>query len=120
MEIILEIPPQSSTHQIPRLAKVIQVFENGGVLLEGRDGHKPAQFRLQPRDSFPWLLFFQKVCVAWELSSLQAIPYEYRPLRRIPQEIVDIIPKVNEKEALKIIETLRTKGFLPKLPKFAK
>ena len=64
--------------------------------------------------------FFQKICVAWELSSLQAIPYEYRPLQRIPQEIVDIIPKVSEKEALKIIETLRTKGFLPKLPKFAK
>lgn len=120
MEIVLEIPPQNSTHQIRRLAKVIQVFEDGGMLLEGRDNHKPALFRLQPRDSFPWLFFLQKVCVAWELSRLQAIPYEFHPLQRIPQEIVDIIPKASEKDALRIFETLRTQGFLPKLPKFGK
>jgi hypothetical protein len=120
MEIILEIPSQKSTYDKTRLATVIRVYEDGGILLEARDNSKPAQFRLQPGDSFPWLFFLKKVCVAWHLSAMRALPFEFRPLRRIPQEIVDAIPDLGEKDAFKILDALRAQEYLPKLPKFGK
>lgn len=115
MEIILEIPPQEETRFISRQVVLLAAYDNGSMLLEGRDFQKPERFHLTSQASFPWYSFFQKVFVAWHLSSIKSLPKAFRPQRRIPQNILDSISKLPENALLKVIQELRNHSYLPPL-----
>ena len=117
-ELILEIPAQQATAGEKRLAKVRRVYEDGSVYLEMRDGKKPPTLLYRPGDVFPWTLFFKEVTNAWELSRQRMLPPEYRPLKRIPAEIAELLPALSESDAVKLLSGLREQGFLPPIPKF--
>ena len=46
------------------------------------------------------------------------LPPEYRPLKRIPAEIAELLPALSESDAVKLLSGLRQQGFLPPIPKF--
>lgn len=89
-------------------------FRNGSLLLDAKDGKKPAQFYLTPSDNFPWSEFIKKMLVAWQLSDFSELPKEFVPQKRIPQFVIDGITSESQENQLKILATLRQQGyFLP-------
>lgn len=117
-ELIIEIPAQQATAGEKRIAKVRRVYDDGSVYLEMRDSKKPATLLFRPGDVFPWTLFFKEVAMAWELSKPQMLPPEYRPLKRIPSEVAELLPTLPKSDAVTLLSGLRKQGFLPSIPKF--
>lgn len=111
MEIIVVIPPQEATQNQERQGALLKCFRDGSLLIDGKDGKKPAQFYLTPKDNFPWGQFIDKMLVAWQLADMEGIPQEFRPLKRIPQFVLDGILKEPQANQMKILATLRQQGY---------
>lgn len=116
MKIIVVIPPQAATDNQERLGSVLRCFRDGSILIDGRDRKKPAQFYLTPRDNFPWGQFIEKILVGWQLANMEDIPPEFRPLKRLPQFVLDGILQETQPNQLKILATLRQQGYFCELP----
>ena len=99
MEIVLQIPAQ------PAVA-------------EARDAKLPAQIHFTENDNFPWGEFLQKVAVMWQLSQNDSIPKGFRLKKKLPQSIVDLLPKVDSKDALNVLKQLGSAGFFSAFSKF--
>ena len=116
MKIIVIIEAQKATGNLQRQGCVIGCFRDGSLLMDCRDGQKPEQFYLTPQDKFPWGQFIQKMLVAWQLSDYENVPQEFRPLRRIPQFVLDNILKETPANQLKVLAALRQQGYFCSLP----
>lgn len=116
MKIVLVIPAQPATQNQERQAALLSCFRDGSLLLEGKDGLKPAQFFMSIKDNFPWGDFLQKMLVAWQLSDYDGVPKEFRPQKRIPQFVLDGILNEPQENQLKILATLRQQGYFSNLP----
>lgn len=90
-------------------------FRDGSLLLDAKDGKKPARFYLNPSDLFPWDQFLPKLLVNWQLSDFIDIPKEFRPQKRIPEFVLEGILKEPLETQLKILATLRAQGYFPPL-----
>lgn len=90
-------------------------FRDGSLLLDAKDGKKPARFYLKPSDLFPWDQFLPKLLVNWQLSDFIDIPKEFRPQKRIPEFVLEGILKEPLETQLKILATLRAQGYFPPL-----
>lgn len=116
MKIVIVIPSQVATGNQERLGTVLKCFRDGSMLIDGKDGKKPAQFHLTPKDNFPWDQFIDKMLVGWQLANMEDIPQEFRPLKRLPQFVLDGILKESQPNQLKILATLRQQGYFCELP----
>lgn len=116
MKIIVVISPQAATQNQERQGIVLDCFRDGSLLIEGKDGKKPARFYMTPKDIFPWSEFIQKMLVAWQLSDFEGVPQEFRPQKRIPQFVLDGITQESQANQLKILATLRQQGYFADLP----
>ena len=90
-------------------------FRDGSLLLDAKDGKKPARFYLKPSDLFPWDQFLPKLLVNWQLSDFKDIPKDFRPQKRIPEFVLEGILKEHLETQLKILATLRAQGYFPPL-----
>lgn len=90
-------------------------FRDGSLLLEGKDGKKPARFFLTPQDQFPWTEFIQKMMVAWQLGDYSELPQEFHPKKRIPPFVTDGLLNETIPNQMKILATLRQQGYFPPL-----
>lgn len=90
-------------------------FRDGSLLLLERDGKKPAQFYLGPKDQFPWAEFLQKMLVAWQLGDNQDLPPQFHPQKRIPPFVTDGILNETLPNQMKILATLRQQGYFLEL-----
>ena len=116
MQIILEIPAQPATQNESRQAALFSCFKDGSLLLDARDGKKPARFTLGPTDSFPWDSFVSKLLIAWQLADYSDVPNQFRPQKRIPQFVLEGLDLEPLENKLKVLATLRKQGFFPNLP----
>lgn len=116
MKIVLVISAQPATLFEERQAVLLSCYRDGSLLLEGKDGKKPAQFFMNTSDDFPWGEFIQKMLVAWQLSDYEGVPKEFRPQKRIPQFVLDGITSEPQMNQLKILATLRQQGYFTSLP----
>ena len=90
-------------------------FRDGSLLMEAKDGKKPARFFLKPGDVFPWDQFLSKLLVNWQLSDYKDIPKEFKPQKRIPDFVLEGLLKEPLDAQLKILATLRAQGYFPSL-----
>lgn len=116
MKIILVIPAQPATLNQERQAVLLSCCRDGSLLLEGKDGKKPAQFYMSIKDNFPWSEFLKKMMVAWQLSDYSGVPNEFKPLKRIPQFVLDEILNETQENQLKVLAALRQQGYFGTLP----
>jgi hypothetical protein len=116
LRIVVVIPAQPATQNEVRQAVLFSCYRDGSLLLEGKDCKKPQRFFLSPKDTFPWDQFLQKMLVAWQLGDYQDIPHEFKPLKRIPQFVLDGFPNEPLENQLKILATLRSQGYFSSLP----
>lgn len=115
MRIVIVIPAQPATQNEERQAVLFSCYKDGTLLLDGKDGKKPARFFLKPTDKFPWDEFLQKMLVAWQLGDYQDLPNEFKPQKRIPQFVLDGLQAEPQEMRLKILATLRQQGYFPPL-----
>lgn len=115
MKLILVIPPQPATQNQERQAVLFSCFRDGSLLLEGKDGKKPARFTLTLQDNFPWAEFIQKMMVAWQLGDYSELPQEFHPQKRIPPFVIDGLLNETLPNQLKVLATLRQQGYFPAL-----
>lgn len=115
MKLILVIPPQPATQNIERQAVLFSCYRDGTLLLEGKDGLKPARFFMTPKDNFPWEEFIQKMLVAWQLGEYEDLPREFHPQKRIPPFVTDGLLSETLPNQLKVLATLRQQGYFPAL-----
>lgn len=118
MELILQIPAQKETANVPRLMVLSGLDFEQNVVAEARDSKIPARL-IFPKENFPWNQFLQKLAVAWKLSRNDAIPPEFRLRRKLPDAFEDVIPKLSDKESLKLLERLGQARFFSAFSKFA-
>jgi hypothetical protein len=111
MEIILQIAPQRATQNESRLMTRLSVDFQNNAVAEARDAKLPAQIRFSESDNFPWGDFLQKLAVMWQLSQNESIPKCFRLKKTLPLEMVDLLPKVNSKDALNVLKQLGHAGF---------
>ena len=116
VQLILDIPAQPATQNKERHAALFSRFKDGTLLLDARDGLKPARFYLTPADTFPWDGFIAKMLIAWQLGDFTDIPPQFRPQKRIPQFVIDGLPAETTQNKLKILATLRAQGYFTALP----
>ena len=116
MQLVLTIPAQPATLMKERQAALFSCYRDGTLLLDSRDGMKPARFYLTAGDTFPWEEFIGKLLYAWQLSDYEGIPAAFRPKKRIPQYVIDELPAEPTANKLKVLATLRSQGFFPALP----
>ena len=90
-------------------------FRDGSLLLEGKDGKKPARFFFTPQDQFPWADFIQKMMVAWQLGDYSELPREFHPQKRIPPFVTDELLNETLPNQMKVLATLRQQGYFPPL-----
>ncbi len=114
--MVLVIQAQPATSNEERQAVLFSCYRDGSLLLEAKDGKKPARFFLKPGDTFPWEQFLPKLLVNWQLSDYKDIPKEFKPLKRIPEFVTDGLLKESLENQLKILATLRSQGYFPSLP----
>jgi hypothetical protein len=112
MEIILQISPQPATLNVSRQMTVTDIDPQGCIQAEARDAKLPAIIRFAPGDPFPWAQFLKKVAVLWELSRSEALPKPFRLKKKLPPEVVENIPKLDDAAALTLFKTLGKLGFL--------
>ena len=55
--------------------------------------------------------FLQKLAVMWQLSQNESIPKCFRLKKTLPLEMVDLLPKVNSKDALNVLKQIGHAGF---------
>ena len=115
MPLILTIPAQPATHMMERLAALFACYKDGSLLLDARDFKKPARFVLTQADNFPWEQFIEKMLFAWQLGDYTDLPPQFKPLKRIPQFVLDELPAEPTANKLKVLATLRTQGYFPAL-----
>ena len=115
MQLILAIPAQPATQMKERQAALLACYRDGSLLLDARDYEKPARFTLTKDDVFPWEQFIGKLLCAWQLSDYTDVPPQFRPLKRIPQYVIDGLPAEETTNKLKILATLRSQGYFPAL-----
>lgn len=115
--MVLVIPAQPATSNEERQAVLFSCNRDGSLLLEGKDGKKPARFSLKPGDRFPWEQFLPKLLVNWQLSDYKDIPKEFVPQKRIPEFVTEGLLGEPPENQLKILATLRKQGYFPPLKK---
>lgn len=98
-----------------RQAALFSCFKDGSLLLDARDGQKPARFYLEPKDIFPWEDFISKMLVAWQLADYSDVPPQFRPVKRIPQFVLDGIGSETLENKLKVLASLRKQGYFTRL-----
>lgn len=112
--MILIIPAQPATFNEVRQAVLFCCYKDGSILLKATDNKKPARFVLKKCDIFPWEQFLPKLIVNWKLSDYTNVPKEFIPQKRIPDFITENLLNEPINSQLKILATLRQKGyFLP-------
>lgn len=116
MQFILTIPAQPATHNEIRQAVLFSCFRDGSLQLEERDGKKPARFTLTSKDIFPWEQYLPQLYAAWHFGDYKEVPLQFRPLKRIPEFVLEGIEQETIKNQLKILSTLRSQGYFPALP----
>jgi hypothetical protein len=114
--MVLVIPAQPATSNEERQAALFCCYRDGSLLLEGKDGKKPASFYLKRDDNFPWDQFLPKLLANWQLSDYKDVPKAFIPQKRIPGFVVDGFLKEPIENQLKILATLRSQGYFPALP----
>lgn len=115
MQLILAIPAQPATQMKERQAALLACYKDGSLLLDARDCEKPAQFYLTSADTFPWDEFIGKLLCAWQLSDYSDVPPQFKPLKRIPQYVIDGLPAEPTANKLKVLATLRSQGYFSTL-----
>jgi hypothetical protein len=115
VQLILDIPAQPATRMKDRRAALFSCFKDGSLLLDARDNQKPARFYLAPGDTFPWEAFFAKMLAAWQLCDYTDVPNQFKPLKRIPQFVIDGFPAEPLENKFKILATLRKQGYFSAL-----
>lgn len=118
MEIILQIPPQPLTLNEARSMTVLGMDFQNAIITEARDGKLPAQIRFTENDPFPWGQLLQKLAVLWQLSQNDAISKDFRLKNKLPQQIVDLLPQVAEKDSLNVLKQLGSAEFICAFSKF--
>jgi len=114
MEPLITLTLQSGQDKTTRIGVVQKAFSDDSVLFEARDGNKPALLTLKPEE-FPWFDYIQALLTRWELS--RPVPPCFRPLRRLPAEVLEALRTLPTTDALRIMQGLRTAQFLPALEK---
>lgn len=114
--MVLIIPAQPATQNRERQAVLFSCFRDGSILMDAKDGQKPPRFYLKSSDKFPWDQFIPKLLVNWQLSAYKDLPREFKPLKRIPDFVLQGILQENEANQLKILATLRSQGYFLPLP----
>lgn len=77
MELILQIPPQAATNNIPRQMTLVRMGYPDVAIAEARDSILPAEIHFSERDAFPWGDFLQKLAILWQLSRNDSIPKNF-------------------------------------------
>ena len=113
--MVLIIPAQPATSNEVRRAVLLSCHRDGSLLLEAKDGQKPARFFLKPGDTFPWDQFLPKLLANWQLSDYKDIPKEFIPQKRIPEFVIEGFLKESLENQLKVLATLRKQGYFPAL-----
>ncbi|NLB62768.1 MAG: hypothetical protein GX801_01500 [Fibrobacter sp.] len=85
---------------------------DGKVVVEAIDGLKPALIYV-PGPEFPWQYFLPKIYRAWFLS--RPVPLHFKPLKRIPEPVIEKLQKSSLPEQMQILKALRAGGFLPQV-----
>ncbi len=112
MEIILQIPAQAATQNVPRQMIVVGIDFQGAIIAEARDAKLPAMIRFTEKDRFPWDQFLQKVSVLWTLSRPNSIPKAFRLKKRLPERITESIPHLDAQDALTLFKALGSQDFI--------
>lgn len=115
MRLVLEIEAQPATLGVARQGVLTSCRRDGSLLIESRDGIKPAYFTLTPSDKFPWDQFLPKLLAAWQLGDMEDVPDAFRPQKRLPEFVLEEFGNEPQENQLKILSTLRKQGFFPKL-----
>ena len=115
MQLVLTIPAQPATQMKERQAALLACYKDGSLLLDARDFEKPARFYLAPADVFPWDEFVGKLLCAWQLCDSSDVPPQFKPLKRIPQYVIDGLPAETTANKLKVLATLRSQGYFSAL-----
>jgi len=115
VQLVLEIPAQEATRGVKRQGSVFSCHRDGSLVIEARDGLKPARFTLSSTDSFPWEQFLQKLLISWQLGDMEDVPAAFRPKKRLPEFVLEGFDREPRENQLKILSTLRKQGFFPAL-----
>ena len=115
MQLVLEIPAQEATQGVQRQGSVFSCHRDGSLVIEARDGLKPARFALTSTDTFPWEQFLQKLLIAWQLGDMEDVPAAFRPKKRLPDFVLEGFAQEPKDNQLKILSTLRKQGYFPAL-----
>ncbi len=113
--MVLVIPAQSATSNEERRAVLLSCYRDGSLLLDAKDGQKPARFFLKQGDIFPWDQFLPKLLANWQLSDFNDIPREFVPKKRIPEFVIEGFLGEPLETQLKILSTLRKQGYFSTL-----
>lgn len=111
-DIILQIPAQPATNNIPRQMTLVEIDIQHKVVAEARDFQIPSRIRFGKGDKFPWDQFLQRLSVLWFLSRNESIPRGFRLLKPLPTELSELIPKLSSKESLDVLRRLDTAGYI--------
>lgn len=115
MRMVLVIPAQPATSNEERQAVLLNCYRDGSLLLDAKDGKKPAQFFLKVGDVFPWNQFLPKLLANWQLSDFKDVPKEFIPQKRIPEFVLEGILNEPLENQLKVLATLRKQGYFSAL-----
>ncbi|MDD7299076.1 hypothetical protein SAMN05720469_10525 [Fibrobacter intestinalis] len=118
MELILQIPPQAATNNIPRQMTLVRMGYPDVAIAEARDSILPAEIHFSERDAFPWGDFLQKLAILWQLSRNDSIPKEFQLKKPLPPKIVELIPQIPSNKALEVLKKLGSNGFFSAFSKF--
>lgn len=116
MPILLEIPEQEATQFKKRIASLTDCAKNGDMKFKAHDGQLPGVFFLSAGDLFPWKSFFDKLKIAWFLSTNQDIPSAFQLQKRISDDILTDMDKIEERDLPKVFAALRKNGYFKQLP----
>ena len=116
MPILLEIPAQKATENKTRIAFLVDCAKNGDIKLEATDHLLPRVFFLSIEDLFPWKSFFEKLKIAWFRSQKNDIPFAFQFQKRISDDILKDMEKIDENDLPKVFAQLRKNGYFKPLP----
>lgn len=109
MEFDIEIDGQI----VRRQGHLAEFYEQGVYWIAAADDPDlmPRHFILNQH--FPWYHFKPWLLHAW--AEEPVIHFCFKPLKRIPDPIIDNLKLLPEAEFIQALEALRARGFLPKL-----
>lgn len=70
---------------------------------------------MHPADKFPWTEFIEKLLAAWKLSDYSDVPKAFKPVKQIPQFVIEGLPNEPVPQQLKILAALRSQGYFAPL-----